>query len=493
MNTDDIFAALGMSGDDAAPAADLSVTEYAGTAAGGGDAPAGPTPNAVRLPAPTWARRRGRQLLDALGDGDAAASAGPLDLGDDDDATLDAATDCYAAAYEVKPELTDACTDPVRHDFFRALLESPEFAGLHANTQLDPYFSELAAAQFAGELAQMRGARRQRAAERPPGKQTPQEQGRERQADEVAAIAAAHQAATAAQKDVEDAQAAAAAAGVGEGGGGKLDGRRIGQLMKQIRQQPQLARIFEWAGRYRRLAAAKQRQKSLHGQDEVVGPTCGDDLTRLLDSELANLASGDLEDEFLLRLTQKRLGVRETRGVEPVGKGPVLVWLDESGSMSGEKIVTAKALALAMAWVARQQGRFCCLMGWSDGNQRRQLVLPPGRPSATADAELVAWLTAMWNGGTTPPLHDAEQWYAASGAPAGKTDILLVTDGEFDGSALAPAAVAAFAAWKTQRQARVIGIGIGAGKKSLGAVCDEVHIVASLGVDSDAVGRAVSI
>ena len=40
------------------------------------------------------------------------------------------------------------------------------------------------------------------------------------------------------------------------------------------------------------------------------------------------------------------------------GKGPVIVCTDESGSMHGEKNHTSKALALAMAWVARRQKRW---------------------------------------------------------------------------------------------------------------------------------------
>jgi uncharacterized protein with von Willebrand factor type A (vWA) domain len=62
-----------------------------------------------------------------------------------------------------------------------------------------------------------------------------------------------------------------------------------------------------------------------------------------------------------------------------VGKGPIIVSIDESGSMIGEKAHTAKALALALAWIARQQHRWCGLVAYSGDSGERLLPLPPGR------------------------------------------------------------------------------------------------------------------
>jgi len=56
---------------------------------------------------------------------------------------------------------------------------------------------------------------------------------------------------------------------------------------------------------------------------------------------------------------------REHHAVEPAGKGPVIAVVDESGSMQGAKAETAKALALALAWVARRQRRWWARRGGS--------------------------------------------------------------------------------------------------------------------------------
>ena len=83
---------------------------------------------------------------------------------------------------------------------------------------------------------------------------------------------------------------------------------------------------------------------------------------------------------------------REHHAVEPVGKGPVIVCVDESGSMSGDKIHTAKALALALAWVARHQRRWCALVAYSGDSGERLLAVPPGRWD---EGRLADWLSAF--------------------------------------------------------------------------------------------------
>jgi uncharacterized protein with von Willebrand factor type A (vWA) domain len=60
--------------------------------------------------------------------------------------------------------------------------------------------------------------------------------------------------------------------------------------------------------------------------------------------------------------------------------------------MAGEKIHTAKALALALAWVARRQRRWCALVAFSGDSGERLLPLPPGRWD---ELGLADWLSAF--------------------------------------------------------------------------------------------------
>ena len=86
------------------------------------------------------------------------------------------------------------------------------------------------------------------------------------------------------------------------------------------------------------------------------------------------------------------------RGYEPVAKGPVIVVIDESGSMEGQKVHTAKALALALAWVARHQKRWIALVAYSGDSGERLLPLPPGRWNEPA---LMDWLAAFIGHGSS--------------------------------------------------------------------------------------------
>ena len=72
-------------------------------------------------------------------------------------------------------------------------------------------------------------------------------------------------------------------------------------------------------------------------------------------------SNDDISDTQMLFATYTTIGYVE---------GSDFLHVDESGSMEGEKAHTAKALALALAWVARRQRRWCGLVAYSDALRR---------------------------------------------------------------------------------------------------------------------------
>ena len=66
-----------------------------------------------------------------------------------------AVADFHGVAFEVDPQLHDACTDPVRHEFVQQLLATPECHALRASTMLNDTASEIAAGAFAGRYADL--------------------------------------------------------------------------------------------------------------------------------------------------------------------------------------------------------------------------------------------------------------------------------------------------------------------------------------------------
>jgi uncharacterized protein with von Willebrand factor type A (vWA) domain len=294
---------------------------------------------------------------------------------------------------------------------------------------------------------------------------------------------------TAAHEEIGELHETAAALGLGPGSPGSNDAKAIADLFRRVRSDPALQRICELAGRFRRVAQSRQRRKTLHGLDEVVGVEPGGDLARLLPHELAKLAVPELELETLRRLVERQTLCRDDQASEPVGQGPILVVVDESGSMAGEPVHTAKALALALAWLARRQNRWCALIAYSGDSGERLLPLPPGRWNETALAD---WLSEFLGHGSDldVPIRELPRMSADLRAPAGVTDVILVTDAQvrIPGSLRTP-----FLAWKTAAQVRVQALVLGADPGDLAAVADEVHRVDRLDPASDAVGRVLSL
>jgi uncharacterized protein with von Willebrand factor type A (vWA) domain len=223
--------------------------------------------------------------------------------------------------------------------------------------------------------------------------------------------------------------------------------------------------------------------------DDLVGVTLGGDVGKLLPAELARLAIPDCEDDVLRRLMERQAQCREHRAVEPVARGPIVVVADESGSMEGEKAHTAKALALALAWIARQQRRWCGLCAYSGDTGERLLALPPHRWD---EAALLDWLEPFLGGGSSidVPVRELPGYWRRLGAPAGDTDVLFLTDA----ICRIPSDVQErFLGWKRQAQARLITLVVEGEPGDLTALSDEVYQVPSLAVTEEAVGRVLSL
>ncbi len=237
------------------------------------------------------------------------------------------------------------------------------------------------------------------------------------------------------------------------------------------------------------MAQSKQRRKTLHGLDDVVGVVLDGDIGRLLPHELAKLAIPEFEDDTLRRLIERQTQCRECYATEPVARGPILVCLDESGSMGGDKIHTAKALALALAWIARQQRRWCALVAYSGDSGERLLPLPPGRWN---EAALMDWLTEFIGHGSNldVPIREVPDYFQRLKAPVGVTDVLFITDAI---CCIPDEVKNQFRDWTQQVKARLITLVIESEPGDLTAISDEVDLVRSLAVAEAGVERVLSV
>jgi uncharacterized protein with von Willebrand factor type A (vWA) domain len=181
---------------------------------------------------------------------------------------------------------------------------------------------------------------------------------------------------------------------------------------------------------------------------------------------------------------------REHKAVIKVGKGPIIVCVDESGSMHGDPVCQAKAFALAMAWIAKRQNRWCCLIGYAGSTEGTICVLKPGK---WEDDKLAEWLEHFYSGGTVMdvPLRELpNQFWPTINPPKGATDVILITDG----IVRVPDNMATnFNSWKQREKVKCISLILAADAGGLKTVSDEVHLISSINVDDEAIGRCLSI
>lgn len=116
-----------------------------------------------------------------------------------------------------------------------------------------------------------------------------------------------------------------------------------------------IKKILDMAGRMQSVATHAIESKLDRGDLKVVGVETGGDLGKILPSELC--ISKACEPLFIYRMIEKQLMQYRGEGKKPMGHGPIIVCIDESGSMRGSKNVFAKAFLFGMWVVAMAQRR----------------------------------------------------------------------------------------------------------------------------------------
>lgn len=229
------------------------------------------------------------------------------------------------------------------------------------------------------------------------------------------------------EQATEDAQAMQTF-GTGPGNGSPVNGVERLQLAELLRTNPKIKEIAKIAGRMQMISLNKRRNRTQHPPTEVVNITLGDDLSRILPSELALLADPDTEDEFLLRFAEKRLLQYELRGFEREGQGPIVVCIDESGSTEGTVEKWLKGVALSLFAIACREKRAFAVVHFA--SQGELYVQKWTNPRMTPVSEIMDMASHFFRGGTCfeEPLREAVNVMDESAFQKG--DIVFLTDGE---------------------------------------------------------------
>ena len=217
------------------------------------------------------------------------------------------------------------------------------------------------------------------------------------------------------------------------------------------------------AGKFKRIAAQKQKAKVRHGADEVSDVELGSNLSRVLPSELVKLSHPLLRRAFLASLVEGKVMQYRLSGHRLAGARAARGVPRQVGGMDGAKDIWATAVALALLDVAQRQRRPFALVAF-DGDVKRQDIVEVGGqlPEET--------LFTSCSGGTniTGVLSRALSIIQTSTGGMKAADVVLVTDGESE-TQDAPV-VRQFA---EQLRVTILGVGIGVSAESLKPWCDD--------------------
>ncbi len=260
---------------------------------------------------------------------------------------------------------------------------------------------------------------------------------------------------------------------------------RLDDLPPSSRPQPQ-------ADRPRPMAAVAVTTHLADQPSEVRGVKRSGLISRMLASEAALIRHPTLRRLWRARFAEQQLFCYEDAAIltewrlqpdatrvtlaavrsEPLGRGPMIVCLDTSGSMRGAPENVAKACVLQALRSAHAAPRACCLLAFGGAGEllEQRLAL-----SSDGLQVLLDLMGQGFDGGTDvqTPLERAITLVRTNDFAL--ADILIVSDGEFG---LTPATLALLRACKAELGLRVHAILIG-DRETIGLleVSDQIHWV----------------
>jgi uncharacterized protein with von Willebrand factor type A (vWA) domain len=283
----------------------------------------------------------------------------------------------------------------------------------------------------------------------------------------------------------------------GNGGSGAPRGMTAQKkidLAMRVMKSPKLKLIAEMCGRFTRIALSVQKSRVNHPPSEVTSIMLGNDLAHLLPSEVALLGNPDLEDLFYLKFAEQRLLQYELEGRESEGRGPIILALDESGSMEERlsgviKEAWSKAVMLGLLAIARRQRRDFAIIHFSGPKQLRTSAFPKGESSPL---ELLDAVDFFYGGGTVfdPWMKEAARLVKQD--QFDRADVIVISDG------VAAISKPAEAKWRKIRAARrmscyAVLIGTNQGAELLGRISDAVMTLDDLKQGLDVLQKVFSI
>jgi uncharacterized protein with von Willebrand factor type A (vWA) domain len=203
------------------------------------------------------------------------------------------------------------------------------------------------------------------------------------------------------------------------------------ELGRRLAGNEKLKNLARLVGRMKFHALALRKKVFERSSEELLEVERGDSIHRLLPHEMLTLHHSVLCKDFYRRYLDQELLQYSLRGVEEKGKGPMIVCLDGSSSMAGDKEIWSKAVTLTLLEIARRQRRLFRSICFSSEETPLQILDLNPREHYDIKTKNVMDLAEYFPGGGTDfqkPLDAAVDCLRQSRFKKG--DIVFITDGE---------------------------------------------------------------
>lgn len=239
----------------------------------------------------------------------------------------------------------------------------------------------------------------------------------------------ANRALEAAQRDTEELENLRKGIGLEDGVWAVMDPSDRLALAEQL-MTPEMKDLSAIIGRMKRFAMGVKATRVTDVNHEAYDVELGNDIRRVLKPQFALLAHPGTKYEFYRRYADKELLQFKMRGSEAVGKGPIIMAIDKSGSMNGQPFHWALGVAEALRRFAAEDDRDMYVIFFGNNNDRVRFNFPKGKAPFE---QILTFLGTVANGGTqfdgvlTESLKRAVEQFDGEGKS--KADIVFVTDG----------------------------------------------------------------
>lgn len=197
------------------------------------------------------------------------------------------------------------------------------------------------------------------------------------------------------------------------------------ELAEKLKRSDKLREVAKIVGRFRRMALSKQKEKVSSRTGIVTNVKRGNDLRRMVPAERVKFAHPMTRMDFYRRFASRQLFVFETEEKQSVGDGPIIVCIDNSGSISAEQEIWEKGLALGLYQCADHKNRHFVFIQYGSASDPLQVVeIRKGEASYRKLLEVAEYFLG---GGTDfeKPLKKSRE-FIEKGM---KADVVFITDG----------------------------------------------------------------